>query len=47
MQREEEQYSGLAFSHLPEYEPITFEDGYEDYPQEPPYSVGHYMNSTQ
>ena len=41
MQREEEQYSGLAFSHLPEYEPATFEDGYEDYPQGPPYSVGH------
>ena len=47
MQREEEQYSGLAFSHLPEYEPAIFEDGYEDYQQEPPYSVGYYMNSTQ
>jgi len=47
MQREEEQFLWLAFSHLPEYEPTIFEDGYENYPQEPPYSVGQYMNSTK
>ena len=46
MQREEEQYSGLAFSHLLEYEPPIFEDGYEDYQQEPPYSVGHYFENS-
>jgi len=36
----------LAFSHLLEYEPAIFEDGYEDYPQEPPYSVGHYFENS-
>ena len=44
-QREQEQYSGLAFSHLLEQEPVIFEDGYENYPHEPPYSVGYYMNN--
>ena len=44
-QRELEQYSGLAFSHLHEQEPAFFEDGYENYSQEPPYSVGYYMNN--
>jgi len=47
MLREQEQYSELAFSHLPEQEPTFFEDGYENYPQEPPYSVGHYLNDSQ
>ena len=47
MLREQEQYSELAFSHLPEQDPAFFEDGYESYPQEPPYSVCHFMNSTQ
>ena len=45
-QPEEEQYSGLAFSHLPEQEPTIFDSGYEDFPQEPAYSVGSYMNNT-
>ena len=45
MLREQEQYSELAFSHLPEQESILFVDGYENYPQEPPYSVGYYMNN--
>jgi hypothetical protein len=46
MMREQEQYSGLAFSHFLEQEPTYFEDGYESYPQEPPYSVGHYLNNS-
>jgi len=46
MLREQEQYQGLAFSHLPEQDP-TFYDGYENYPQEPPYSVGHYLNDSK
>ena len=46
MKREQEQYSGLAFSQLPEQEPTLFEDGYENYSQEPPYSVDYYMNNT-
>ena len=45
MLREQEQYSGLAYSHLPKQEPTIFEDGYENYPQEPPFSVGYYMNN--
>ena len=45
MQRELEQYSELAFSHLSEQEPTLLGDGYENYPQEPPYSVGYYMNN--
>ena len=47
MLREQEQYSELAFSHLPEQEPTLFADGYESYPQEPPYSVGHYLENSQ
>ena len=47
MLREQEQYSELAFSHLPEQEPSLFVDGYESYSQEPPYSVGHYFNDSQ
>jgi hypothetical protein len=43
MLREQEQYSELAFSHLPEQESTFFADGYESYPQEPPYSVGQYF----
>ena len=39
-QREEEQNSCLAFSHLPEQEPTIFDSGYEDFPQQPAYSVG-------
>ena len=46
LQREEEQYSGMAFSHLPEQEPTIFDSGYEDFPQEPTYSVGSYINNT-
>ena len=45
MLREQEQYSDKAFSHLPEQEPTLFVDGYENYPQESPYSVGSYMNN--
>ena len=45
MLREQEQYSELAFSHLQEQEPTLLGDGYENYPQEPPYSVGYYMNN--
>ena len=45
MLREQEQYSELAFSHLPEQYPTLLADGYENYPQEPPYSVGYYMNN--
>ena len=45
MLREQEQYSELAFSHLPEQESTLLGDGYENYPQEPPYSVGYYMNN--
>ena len=44
-QRELEQYSEMAFSLLLEQEPAIFEDGYENYPQEPPYSVGYYMDN--
>ena len=47
MLRSQEQYEGLAFSHLPEQDPTFFEDEYESYPQEPPYSVGHYFNDSQ
>ena len=47
MLRIQEQHEGLAFSHLPEQDPTFFEDGYESYPQEPPYSVGHYFNDSQ
>ena len=45
MLREQEQYSELAFSHLPEQESTPSVDGYENYPQEPPYSVGYYMEN--
>ena len=45
MLREQEHYSELAFGHLPEQDP-TFFDGYEDYPQEPPYSVGQYFENS-
>ena len=47
MLREQEQYSELAFSHLLDLESTLFADGYENYPQEPPYSVGHYFNDSQ
>ena len=47
MLREQEQYSELAFSHLPEHEPTLLANGYENYPQELPYSVGDYMNNAQ
>ena len=33
LQREEKQYSGLAFSHLPEQEPTIFDSGYDDVSQ--------------
>ena len=46
MLREQEQYSELAFSHLPEQDPAFFEDEYESYPQEPPYSVGQYFENS-
>jgi len=46
MLRNQEQYEGLAFSHLPEQDPTFFEDGYESYTQEAPYSVGHYFNDS-
>ena len=45
MLREQEKYSELAFSHLPEQESTTFVDGYENYPRELPYSVGYCMNN--
>jgi hypothetical protein len=45
MMREQEQYSELAFSHLPEQESTLLGDGYENYPQELPYSVGGYMSN--
>jgi len=46
MLREQEQYSELAFSHLPEQDPAFFADEYESYPQEPPYSVGQYFENS-
>ena len=46
MFRNQEQYEGLAFSHLPEQDPTFFEDEYESYPQEPLYSVGHYFENS-
>ena len=46
MLRGQEQYSELAFSHLLEEESTLFADGYENYPQEPTYSVGHYFENS-
>jgi len=46
MLREQEQYSELAFSHLPEQDPALFADGYESYLQEPPHSVGQYFENS-
>ena len=46
MLREQEQYSELAFSHPPEQESTLIADGYESYPQEPPYSVGQYLENS-